>query len=226
MTHSKSTFVWQHVKPLEYLQFPWRFMNLAMFLASMAAGAFGLIKNKFVIGLALALVIITNGIYFHPREWQSEMTDQQKFSGRSWYLLTTNGIFDYLPKGANQPPADPPAGDISIIDGLAQVIKIAKTTNRQEYLIEAKSPVEAQVETYYFPGWHAWLDGQPQTIDPTRDPLLGRMKFTIPTGKHNLSLKFTDTPVRKISDLISLVAWLSFAWIIINSWKKKYYPGK
>ncbi len=220
MTHSKSTLIWQTVKPLEYLQFPWRFMSLAIFLAAFVAGAAAKINSKWLVSGAMVLTIISNGIYFHPREWQFDVTDQSKFSGRSWYLLTTNGIFDYLPKGASQPPADPPSGDLTFIEGQGDVQTLVKNTNMQKYEIQAITPLVAQVETYYFPGWKAWLDGQLQTIDSSTDKTLGRMRIQIPPGKHNLTLKFTDTPVRMTADIVSLVSWVGLVGIIIL-WQKK-----
>jgi hypothetical protein len=224
MTHSKSTPLWQMIRPLEYLQFPWRFMTLAMFLAAFVSGALAKINTKWLITLTIAFTILSNGNYFQPREWQSNATDESKFSGRSWYLLTTNGIFDYLPIGAAQPPAGPPPGNLSIIEGKGQLLSEQKNTHLQRYQIQAETPLIAQVETYYFPGWIAWIDGKMVRVDSSRDPVLGRMRVDMPAGTHDLILRFTDTPVRQVSDTVSLVAWAGMVGIIIL-WRKKSLSG-
>lgn len=222
MAHSKATPIWMIFKPLEFLQFPWRFMNLAMFVFSFMAAASVLISRK-IVPLLLLLILLLNANYFRPRDWFPDQTDAEKFSGRNWYLLTTNGIFDYLPKGASAPPADPPAGDISIVEGEGSTKTIVKKTNRQEYAVTAITPLIAQIETYYFPGWKVWVDGQEQVIDSSRDPLLGRMKVDVPVGTHTILARFTETPLRLVSDWISVVAWVLVVIIVI--WRKKLLSG-
>ena len=39
MSHFKATPIWLLIKPLEFLQFPWRFLTLAIFAASFLSGA-------------------------------------------------------------------------------------------------------------------------------------------------------------------------------------------
>jgi 4-amino-4-deoxy-L-arabinose transferase-like glycosyltransferase len=218
MAHSKSTPIWKIVTPLEFLQFPWRFINLAMFLFSFVAATAVLVSRKSV-PVLLLMVLLFNANYFRPRDWYPNATDTEKFSGRNWYLLTTNGIFDYLPIWAAAPPADPPGGDIIIVDGVGSAETVTKKTNLHVYTVAADMPVVAQIETYYFPGWKIWVDGQEQQIDPSRDPLLGRMKVDVPVGEHEIVARFTETPLRRTANWISVIAWSLVGIIIV--WRKK-----
>jgi hypothetical protein len=152
MTHSKSTFIWMIAKPLEFLQFPWRFLSVAIFIFGLLGGAVGMVTSKKVLGILLLLVILTNANYFRPREYNIHMTDADKFTGHTWYLMTTNGIFDYLPKGAAFPPADPPGDNISILNGNGSYVTVFKKSNQQKYQINLEKPSLVQIETYYFPG--------------------------------------------------------------------------
>lgn len=222
MLHNKSTFIWQHFEPLKFLQFPWRFLSMATFYAAFLSGAIAIaFKRKALISLLLAFVVILNANYFVPRAWYSEMTDQKKFSGHSWYLLITSGIFDYLPIYAPMPPADPPGGDLNLIPmGLYKTI--TKKTNLQEFELKLPTAGTVEIQTYYFPGWKVWLNGVEQTIDPKRDPLLGRMKIDVPAGDHLLVAKFTNTPIRSIGNTLSVISWLLIIGIgIISVWRRK-----
>lgn len=216
MSHSKSTPLWLRITPIQFLQFPWRFLTLAVFAASVMAGAVGVlhqknIRSKLIFCLLIVSVLILNANYFRPRAWFPDMTDTKKFSGDSWRWQVTGSIFDYLPIYAPMPPADPAGGDLGITSGAGSYQTLEKTSNRQRYSIDISSPNGATVEiqTFYFPGWRVFVDSKEVPLDPSRDPLLGRMQIDLTPGSHTLEAKFGNTPVRSVSNVISLISWLS-----------------
>lgn len=222
-SHSKSTPLWIYFRPLQFLQFPWRFLTVAVFSASLISGAVGRILNKNTCIFLIALIIILNAGYFHPREWFPGMTDAQKFSGKSWNWQITGSIFDYLPIYAPMPPADPAGGDLGITSGVGRSARIKKSTNYQRYQIEILSDKAiVEIQTFHFPGWRVFLDGKPVVIDPARDPLLGRMLVDVERGSHELVAQFTHTPVRFFADVISLLSWLCLPVIL---WLTRKQPG-
>ncbi len=217
MAHSKSTFIWKLIPPIQYLQFPWRFMTLAAFSASFLAGAFALLtKNKLILSCSLTLLLLLNANYFHPDKWFPTMTDQEKFSGKSWQALITASIFDYLPISAKLPPPDQAGDDINIF-GQGSFTRISKKSNLQHYRVNIDSlPTTIELQTFYFPGWKIWLDGKEVTVDHTSDKLLGRMQLTVSPGSHDLVARFTDTPIRILSNLVSLGAVLCLVYFLVK----------
>lgn len=205
MMHSKSSFIWQAIKPLEFLQFPWRFLTVAAFCASVAGGAIGRINlHKPIIFSLLTLILLLNANFFQPRLWYPDMTDAKKFSGEYWHMLVTSGIFDYLPIYAPMPPADPAGGDVNMSHGTGQTLRLKRTSNLQHYRIDVSTPTAtAELQTYYFPGWKVWVNGQEQPIDPHRDPLLGRIQVDLSLGKNDVIAKFTNTPIRTLGNFIT-----------------------
>lgn len=207
MMHWKATPIWQLIKPLEFLQFPWRLLTLSVFFAAFVSGSIVSLSKKLV-PILLMLVLLLNANYFRPREWWPDYIDKDRFSGRQWQLMTTSGIFDYLPIYAPMPPADPPGGDVSILNGLGRFEKIEKRSNFQAYKIEIASPnAVVELQTFYFPGWKVWLDGVEKVIDPKQDPVLGRIRVDVPFGTHFVEARFGDTPIRVLGNLFSLFAW-------------------
>jgi len=78
-SHSKSTPFWLKFKPLQFLQFPWRLLTVAVFSASLVSGAIGKTHTlKWLSGL-FVLILLLNANYFRPRTWYVTMTDQEKF---------------------------------------------------------------------------------------------------------------------------------------------------
>jgi hypothetical protein len=207
-SHYKSTPIWLKFSPLQFLQFPWRFLTLAVFSASLISGAAVLI-NKKLLPFLLLLLLLLNANYFRPRQWYPDMTDAQKFSGKSWIWQVTGSIFDYLPIYAPLPPADPAGGDLGITAGEGTYTTLSKRSNFQEYRLQITSEsAVAELQTFYFPGWKVYLNGKEVKIDPARDPLLGRMQVNVPYGNHQLIARFTNTPIRTIGNSVSLISWL------------------
>lgn len=218
MTHSKSTPIWQTIKSLEFLQFPWRFLTLSIFAASFVSGAIALVLPRKFISLLLLVLLILNANYFRPRQWYPEMTDQEKFSGKSWQLLITSGIFDYLPIWAPLPPADPPKGDIFLKNGSYKTL--VKKSNLQKYSLDVSTDnTIVELQTYYFPGWKYWLDGV-EVKNYKLDPLVGRPQFSVTSGHHELTARFTDTPIRLIGNLMSLISIGALGVYFLTRFKK------
>jgi len=209
MMHARSSFIWDRLPPLAYLQFPWRFLTLAVFAAAFLSGALARVISGKAIALVLVAAVILNAQYFHPREYYPDLTDAVKFSGLSWQKLTNSAVFDYLPVWAPQPPADPPGSDLNLISGVGTFTRRVKKSNLQLYELNISSPsAVAELQTFYFPGWRVWVDGLEQSLDPRSDPLLGRIRVRLTSGTHTLTARFTNTPVRLIGNLLSASAWI------------------
>ena len=52
----------------------------------------------------------------------------------------------------------------------------------------------------YFPGWVVLIDGKPVKIEYEKD---GLINYKVPAGKHDIVVKFTDTPVRSWAKIVS-----------------------
>ncbi|KKU55455.1 hypothetical protein A3H89_01095 [Candidatus Amesbacteria bacterium RIFCSPLOWO2_02_FULL_48_11] len=223
MSHSKTTPIWIAVSPLKFLQFPWRFLTLSVFFVSLISGAAGLLLSRKIIPYLLLLLLLLNANFFRPRLWHPDATDTQKFSGDSWRMQVTSGIFDYLPVWAPLPPPDPAGDDVNIITGRGIYSRLMKKTNRQRYQIFITTPTAvAELQTFYFPGWRIWVDGREVAIDPSRDKFLGKMQVDLTSGRHDLIARFTNTPVRTVGNALSLVSWIALLFVLLSN---KYAPS-
>jgi hypothetical protein len=215
LTHSKSTPIWQFIKPLEILQFPWRFLTLVIFFASFISGV--LRPKPFLLSCSLALILLLNANYFKPKEWWSDYKDYNRFTGKNWQLMLTSAIFDYLPTWAYRPPANGPTDNLEFLSAQGSFTTLEKKSNRQKYEVEITKPGSLIIQTYYFPGWKVWVDDKPVELKPMSDPLrLGRLIFDVPPGKHQITAKFTDTPIRSIGNVFSLLSWLGIGFYFVR----------
>lgn len=229
MTHEKSTFLWQILSPIQKIQFPWRFLNHALFLFSLSLAFLPLavsklnkqIKTIVLVFVSLAL-ITTNYKYFFPVTF-GPITDAQKFSGQAWTNQITSGIYDYLPKTAST-AAKSIAKDI--IDEVSpsnteyQLQNYQKGTDWSIFNLKNETPAKFTLATLYFPNFEIY-DNQ-QKIDYTIEAVLGRIVLNLNPGQHQIYLKFTDTPIRYYSNYISLFSWIFVSvYFIFKLWKKR-----
>jgi hypothetical protein len=224
LAHSRSTFIWKQLTFLEYLQFPWRFLALATFgLSVLSGGLAKILKNqKRLIWIILILVIGLNFNYFTPDKVIKTTVEEKVLSPQGWESLQTDAIFDYLPKSADMPPADPaPQGPIT--SQAAEVDNFEQGTDWYQAKFMVNEQTKVTFPIFDFPEWQAWVDDQPAEI--SADEELGRITLQLPEGEHQVFLKLTDTPLRRWSNLISLLSWGGLL-VLITQRKWSWLPIK
>ena len=223
MAHSRSTPLWQAIPPLMYLQFPWRFLTLAIFGFSLAIGAYAMIFPKKVARVVMILAVVVlffiNKDYFLPQNGRlGALTDEQKFSGAAWDLQTTAGIYDYLPKSAKENPKNGPSAISEIISGEAVITNPQSGTNWLRFDIDSASQdARIRINRYEYPNWKVFIDNsQVEQVVPADEPW-GRMYIKVPYGSHEVYAKLYNTQIRIISNIISVSAWILLGLILLKS---------
>ena len=223
LTHQKSVWIWDRFPILAFLQFPWRFLILAIFCFSIAAGGIAILFTKkggckYIVAI-VSILFIFYSTYFQPRAWL-DITDEDKFSGELWEEQLTVSIFDYLPIYAEHPPSQEAPKIPTVVRGEGEIIQGEKGTNWQEWDISvSSSEVLIRLPLYDFPGWKVWVDKEEVSINHENE--LGLITFLVPQGKHEVLAKLTDTPVRKIGNLVSLVSLAMIPLFLRKERKKK-----
>ncbi|MGB9706548.1 MAG: hypothetical protein ACPLXP_00525 [Microgenomates group bacterium] len=223
MTHSRSTFIWQKIKFLEYLQFPWRFLALVAFFSSFFSGAIACFaKNKKIKSLLLLLlgggVIFLNAGYFKPEKYFFEEKDEDRLQGKKWQESLNNAIFDYLPIYAHYPPGEEAPKLPQVISGKGEILDFQKGTNWQKFKIKAEEPSRVQLSLYYFPEWKVWTDGKETKIDYNN--FYGLITFDVAEGEYQIKAKLLDTPIRKMGNTVSLLSILILGIAFIKKKEK------
>jgi hypothetical protein len=211
MAHSRSTFIWQHVKPFAFVQFPWRFLTLVAFSFSFIAGSVVLFTKNKIIPIVLCLVVVAwNWNFFLPQNGKmGPLTDKEKFTGAAWDLQRTAGIFDYLPNTAKENPKDGQNVLAEVVRGKAKINNMQSGTDWAQFdsLVSSESAT-IRINLFDFPKWKIEQDGKEVEYSIPDTEKWGRMYLEIPEGSHMISLKLQNTPIRTISNIISLLSWI------------------
>ncbi len=212
MIHMKSNFIWAQLPSFWYLQFPWRFLAVSIFLLCMLSGFvfyfFG--KFKYILGIFLVLISVALTIpYFTPKAWL-EISDKEKFSGILWEKQLTISIFDYLPIFATLPPVQKAPDFPEVLEGSVKFLDYKKGSDFQTGTIDVKENSLIRIPLYDFPGMQVKVDGKvvSHINNDCRDQkyCLGLITFFVPQGQHKIETRLKDTPVRTVGNAITLIS--------------------
>ncbi|OGK54294.1 hypothetical protein A3H78_01360 [Candidatus Roizmanbacteria bacterium RIFCSPLOWO2_02_FULL_36_11] len=241
MTLGYSSIIWDNIKYLWYMQFPWRFLTFVGVFISIIGGycIFFLqgildqyegispsIKKNLAPIIVLIFILSTVLIYqkyFHPDKYVP-LTDRQKtsFNEIAWNVSRTS--YEFVPKGVKKTKTalnttipdirknDIPKSVYEIIDGKASSYIKLNLFTEKILLINAETDSTVRINTYYFPGWNAYLNNRKIRIYDNNDYKLITVK--VPKGQHQLKVKFENTPVRTIGEFISLIGLIVFLYLL------------
>lgn len=216
-THNKSTFLWQIIPFMKYIQFPWRFLSIAIFSFSLASG--GIIINQkkdnkinlILTGLIAILSVAFTFNYFKEDIWY-KFTDSNLTSGKLWEDQTRASINDYWPVyGKKVPESYAP-------EAFGNQILIEKRSNYYKYNVYAENETFHYFPITYFPGWNAYINDKKVEIKPFGD--FGLISLNVPPGKNMIEFKFSNTFVRRIGDLVSILSLVTIIILLIRNEKK------
>lgn len=228
LAHERSTPIWNLIGIIQKVQFPWRFLNISAFLLSLLAGtAVSILPQKphFRI-ISLFTIILLIFVFYQPLftpVTSGPINDDQKFSGKAWVNQVTGGIYDYLPKTAltaAKAPAKDYVDEINLLPNEYTLSGQKKGTDWMFFNISLKKPATVTLPVLYFPNFVLLVDNASTKIDP--EPSLGRVTFELAPGDHQVYLKLHDTPIRTISNILSLFSIFLFSSLLFTTlWKSK-----
>lgn len=206
--------VWEKIPMLPYIQMPWRLLAVIVFIVSILAGwlvKYAPLRPLCALILALA-VIIANRNHWHINEIMAK-TDADYMTINN----STTMASEHLPKGSNKFDNEPIAySKITPQDGLAAVVFDNNTSiHVAAKIIALEDNQVIRFNQVYFPGWQFSIDGIPVTGSfPINKPL---PEFTVSKGTHTFTASFTNTPLRTIADIISLLSAMVIIGITIQT---------
>lgn len=206
---SFSSILWK-LPVLSEINYPWTMLLPIGFLISLLAGFITTFKSKMKY-LNVFLVVIS--VYFVlPYAKPQAYVDR----GDAFYMTnmaTTTSSSEYTPLWVKKMPEFNPIKQVEILEGKADIRNISYNSNKISFNIEALGNTKVQVNTIYYPGWKAYVDGKETDINYDNDR--GAMDVAIPKGKHNIQLTFTETYIRLFADVLSVLSLLGLLCFLL-----------
>jgi len=242
MSSIYSQFLWDKIKYLWYLQFPWRFLTFSGIFISLIAGAgiyyFGkIIKSdngikkvlfNLIIVSLLTVTVIKYSTYLNP--YKPEGYNEKKltsFEEISWRVSKTS--FEFSPYGIKTKKTELGTTTIGLDKkdltresfetrllnkGSAEVKILTDKFSEKEFYIESTGLLEFKLNTFNFPGWQANLDGKEIKINDNNGYKL--ISVLVPEGNHKLIFIFKNTPIRTLGNLISIFSLIALVCLLLS----------
>ncbi len=226
MTHNKSTPIWQAIKPLEFVQFPWRFLTITILGLSFSVGYIESVAPKALkaglVSLLIAFAIGYSFNYFKPEHGKlGPLTDNQKFTAAAWDLQQTAGIYDYLPNTAKTAPKAPQVHLAEIVKGEGVVTTAIQGTDWGIVKLDLAEDSMIRLGILQFPDWQVRVDGVLVNDYVSEDEQWGRIYFDAPKGEHTVEINLKSTPPRTIGNVVSTLSWLLVLGSVVELKQKK-----
>ena len=206
-----SSSVWNFL-PGSLIQFPFRVLSyLVLSVAFLSAFVLYFFENKKKIIIPLLIfILIFSSINF--------LTPKEKFDkGDDYYSTneaTTTVKDEYMPIWVLEKPNKHFDKKVETLESDLSVSNLTYNSKRIYFETSQQNEAMARINTIYYPGWQAKINGI--TTEIMFDNALGVMEINLPKGESKIEFKFTETPIRLFSDLISVASF-----IILLVWTRK-----
>ena len=216
LTHQKSSFIWDKISLLVWLQFPWRILADNVFILSILSAATVdlLPRNKYLlvgIGGVVIITFIFYGSFYKPLRWL-DISDKEKFAGELWEKQLTISIFDYLPIYAKLPPIAKAPEFPEIMDGQANFINYKKGSNYQTGEVKILEKANIRLPLFDFPGMKVFDNGKEIAHNHNdcrkQEFCLGLISFDLEPGNHTIKAVLTNTLIRTVGNYLTLIGAL------------------
>lgn len=205
----QSKLIWSTLPLLDFFQYAYRLLTfITLCTAIFAAIVISRYKNSIAI-----IMLCTLTISYTILNWGNRMM-----------LPHTNDItlkHDFLlhpDAGKYLEPSSPiwanpakndfrkfPISPLETLSGDTKIQVLFRSSTKHTYLVTSSTFVLLKENTLYFPGWKLFVNAKeyPFTYINSQHP--GIILFQLPAGVYNITLLFTDTPIRASTKWISIL---------------------
>ncbi len=210
-----SSFFWEHLPKLRFVQFPWRWMAiLAVPYAYFLAAGIARRRREWIWGALVAIVIGgTATLLVQKAWWDSEdipvlreaIAHDQGFEGTDEYDPVGDDHYN-LPEKA--PRVQILAAEESGRIAPQAEIQIARWTAEERNLrVASRTPVRVALRLLNYPAWHVEVNGK--AVTPGHAETNSEIILQLAPGMQRVTAKFVRTPDRTLGDAISVLALLT-----------------
>lgn len=223
MMHARSTPIWLLLEPLQYIQFPWRFLGvvgffIVLFITYTAKYLPKNIKNSFIFLLAM-VVIISNFSYFKPEKYDAYIDDDY-ITGQLSNEQKETHLYDYMPITVHRIPdrvADSPIYESE--QNITDISDIKWRSNFTEVTITQEADNLITFSSIEYPHWQAYVDGTP--VSHQVDSVTGFVEVHVSSGTHTVKITRIEPSYRKLGNIISIASLIYVLFLIRSSRNKK-----
>jgi len=201
-----ATPIWNITAIGKVVQFPFRLLSVwivggACVLAAWASG-------KHTKGRMALMIVSCVWMASVSIPYITSVKHEYKESG--YYTTnesTTTTKDEYMPIWVKEIPNSHADTPIEVIQGKMEILVEKNTTKQKQFTVIAKEEGLLYVNTLFYPGWGASMDGKPVEIGYANPK--GVIEIAVPVGEHKIFIEFRETIIRFLANICSA---LSIVW--------------
>jgi hypothetical protein len=159
------------------------------------------------------LVIISASAYLLPKSYQS-FPDSFYSTNQD----TTTVKNEYMPSWVKEIPQVMATAKVQNLSGQEAINLLQSTPSKTIFSVFLSTQKTIQVNTVYFPGWYAYVNGRRAEI--VYNNPRGLINLRLDKGVNNVEVEFKETPVRLLSDLVSIIGFAGLLTLVLM--RKKF----
>lgn len=209
-----SRAIWEIFKPMEFIQYPWRFLLFASFFSSLlGGGTIQLVKLlpknifrhadlEYTIILTIAIVFIYAKLFVPQTILFKNSND---YTNQSLLSFNISKISDeYMPKGFERPESleQVPSKTFVVQKGKGEIKLLQKKTHEIKAMTNVSPNSVIHANIAYFPAWKVFVNGEKAKINVKNNGF----EFDVPNSKSEIALVFSQTQIEKIANTLSVIA--------------------
>lgn len=204
------SFSFWNFLPVSFIQFPFRLLSITILSASfLLASSLSVLSKKLQIGLGLFILFLT---LFSSKPFLSQIEFFDK--GDLFYSTnesTTTVKDEYMPKWVKNKPMEHFKNKVEIIDGTGKIKDLKYNSKNVNFSVTVEREVRVRVNTIYFSGWEAKVDGK--EVEILKDNDKGLIEFLVSPGVHIVNTSFNETTLRFTADIIAIISFLGLVYL-------------
>ena len=208
--------VWNSLKTLWNIQFVWRFLSLAIFsVAFLAALIAKNIKQKDV-KWSFVVIITILCLYANRNHWRINQAQAWSLEKYLQVAGSTASYDEFRPIWVDKNISSIKKPKVELSSITSNITVNQNLSNRLDFVINVDRPDLVKINMLYYPGWNLSVNNKIIELKPSAE---GLIEIPVSSGRNNFILSFSETPLRLVSDFISLFALL----LIPVLWRKASY---
>jgi len=212
LNFSFTSFLWQHLPELRYLQLPWRWLlclNVAFALFVTMASRRWIVRILICFAMFATLTFVWHRV--QAPWWETaadfgEMLEHQQ-SGAGY-----EGTDEYVPAGGDPYEIKPDAPRVALADESAapdqvQRIRIERWNAESKiFTAQVERPGQLVLRLFDYPAWR--VEGNGQVVATSARDVTGQMLIPVQAGENRVQITLTRTRDRTLGGIISAVTVL------------------
>ncbi len=204
-----TSWLWNHMPKLRYVQFPWRFLLvLTCVMVFLLIAALRNVRTWKAALIAIAIMLAGGVGTGWNAPWIAASAEDVRTA-----ILTDHGYVGsaaFLPRGSsndairdvlNAPRVVANANDLSAVSSNTSIHVTRWAPEEKTFTVEAPEAIRVVLHMLNYPGWQVRVSGK--VVAAESHPKTGQLVVPVPSGRSQVTVRFTHTKDRIFGMAIS-----------------------